>query len=50
MAQLRERFVERDHADFVFKKEYHKRIPADGLPMYLETIWVCCMCHALRAA
>ncbi|CEH16881.1 protein sey1 [Ceraceosorus bombacis] len=39
VVQLRERFVERNNAKFVFRPEYHKRIPADGLPMYLGNIW-----------
>ncbi|CDR99977.1 hypothetical protein [Sporisorium scitamineum] len=36
---LRSRFVDPKDPDFVFKTEYHKRIPADGLPHYLESIW-----------
>ncbi|SPO21462.1 probable Protein SEY1 [Ustilago trichophora] len=36
---LRNRFVDPKHPNFVFKTEYHKRIPADGLPHYLESIW-----------
>ncbi|SJX61495.1 related to SEY1-GTPase with a role in ER morphology [Sporisorium reilianum f. sp. reilianum] len=36
---LRTRFVDPKDPDFVFKTEYHKRIPADGLPHYLESIW-----------
>lgn len=38
--QLRGRFTDRSSKGFIFKPEYHKRIPADGLPRYLETIWV----------
>lgn len=37
--QLRTRFVERDSPLYLFKPQYHKRIPADGLPRYLDTIW-----------
>ncbi|KAJ1019402.1 hypothetical protein NDA16_004519 [Ustilago loliicola] len=36
---LRNRFVDPKDPNFVFKTEYHKRIPADGLPHYLESIW-----------
>ena len=36
---LRNRFVDPNDPNFVFKTEYHKRIPADGLPHYLESIW-----------
>lgn len=39
VAQLRLRFADKSRPDFVFKPEYHKRIPADGLPHYLESIW-----------
>ncbi|PWN26932.1 root hair defective 3 GTP-binding protein [Jaminaea rosea] len=37
--QLRARFVDSSRKDFIFKPEYHKRIPADGLPHYLGSIW-----------
>ncbi|KAJ9477321.1 Protein SEY1 [Pseudozyma hubeiensis] len=36
---LRNRFVDPKDPNFVFRTEYHKRIPADGLPHYLESIW-----------
>ena len=36
---LRNRFVDPKDPNFVFKTEYHKRIPADGLPHYLASIW-----------
>ncbi|SNX82793.1 probable Protein SEY1 [Melanopsichium pennsylvanicum] len=36
---LRNRFVDPKDSNFVFKTEYHKRIPADGLPHYLSSIW-----------
>ncbi|KAG9106521.1 Dynamin-like GTPase that mediates homotypic ER fusion, partial [Ceratobasidium sp. 392] len=36
---LRERFVDRTREDYVFKPAYHKRIPADGVAHYMETIW-----------
>ncbi|KAJ7594483.1 root hair defective 3 GTP-binding protein [Mycena floridula] len=36
---LRERFVNKDAKDFVFKPNYHKRIPADGVAFYMENIW-----------
>ena len=38
---LRKRFVDKDRGDYVFKPAYHKRIPADGVAMYMEGIWVC---------
>ncbi|UZJ54972.1 hypothetical protein CBS101457_004292 [Exobasidium rhododendri] len=37
--QLRSRFASRDSSSFLFQPQYHKRIPADGLPRYLDTIW-----------
>ena len=37
--KLRNRFVDPKDANFVFRTEYHKRIPADGLPHYLSSIW-----------
>jgi len=36
---LRKRFTDRDSADYIFKPAYHKRIPADGVAHYMETIW-----------
>jgi hypothetical protein len=39
---LRKRFTDREREDFVFKPAYHKRIPADGVPFYMEGIWVSC--------
>lgn len=40
VAELRKRFTDKDNKDFVFKPHYHKRIPADGVAMYMEGIWV----------
>jgi protein SEY1 len=40
VAELRKRFSNKDNKDFVFKPAYHKRIPADGVAMYMEGIWV----------
>ncbi|KAN0060995.1 Dynamin-like GTPase that mediates homotypic ER fusion [Thecaphora frezii] len=37
--KLRSRFVDPKDPNFVFRTEYHKRIPADGLPHYLNSIW-----------
>jgi hypothetical protein len=37
---LRKRFTDRQREDFVFKPGYHKRIPADGVAHYMESIWV----------
>ncbi|CAO1617569.1 unnamed protein product [Parajaminaea phylloscopi] len=39
VADFRRRFVDSSRKDFIFKPEYHKRIPADGLPHYLGSIW-----------
>lgn len=36
---LRTRFVDREDPDYVFQTQYHKRIPIDGLPHYLESVW-----------
>lgn len=33
------RFNDPTNADFVFKPEYHKRIPADGYHIYASNIW-----------
>ncbi|CAO1629264.1 unnamed protein product [Jaminaea pallidilutea] len=39
VVELRRRFVDSSRKDFMFRPEYHKRIPADGLPHYLGSIW-----------
>jgi hypothetical protein len=39
VAKLRLRFNDPNNADFVFKPEYHKRIPADGYHIYASNIW-----------
>ncbi|WFD37561.1 Dynamin-like GTPase that mediates homotypic ER fusion [Malassezia japonica] len=36
---LRTRFVDREDPNYVFQTQYHKRIPIDGLPHYLEGVW-----------
>ena len=38
--ELRKRFVDKDSENYLFKPSYHKRIPADGVAMYMENIWV----------
>lgn len=38
--------MNKDSNDFVFKPAYHKRIPADGVAMYMEGIWVSLSHHA----
>ena len=46
VANLRTRFGNKEKSDYLFKPVYHKRIPADGVSMYMENIWVsflgCC--------
>ncbi|KAF8444787.1 root hair defective 3 GTP-binding protein [Boletus edulis BED1] len=39
VARLRERFTIKGREDYVFKDVYHKRIPADGVAVYMENIW-----------
>ncbi|KAL4078571.1 RHD3/Sey1 [Scleroderma yunnanense] len=39
VAKLRERFMDKTLDNFVFKDIYHKRIPADGVAVYMENIW-----------
>ena len=39
IAQLQRRFIDRSDPQYVFQTEYHKRIPIDGLPHYLEGVW-----------
>jgi hypothetical protein len=36
---LRIRFNDPEDPNFVFRPEYHKRIPADGYNMYASSIW-----------
>lgn len=36
---LQRRFVDRDAEGYVFQTQYHKRIPIDGLPHYLASVW-----------
>lgn len=38
--QLRQLFIDPTRPDYVFQDKYHKRIPADGISQYMETIWV----------
>ncbi|CAG8456477.1 RHD3/Sey1 [Gigaspora rosea] len=39
VVKLRERFVNPNNKDFVFKPNYSKRVPADGFHVYAEGIW-----------
>jgi hypothetical protein len=39
VVELRERFV-KGKPGCVFREEYHKRIPADGISQYMSSIWV----------
>ncbi|KAF8893469.1 root hair defective 3 GTP-binding protein-domain-containing protein [Infundibulicybe gibba] len=36
---LRKRFVNKERDGYLFKPAYHKRIPADGVSFYMESIW-----------
>ncbi|KAH9971142.1 RHD3/Sey1 [Lactifluus volemus] len=36
---LRGRFTDKSRNDFVFKPMYHKRVPADGISLYMQRIW-----------
>ncbi|OBZ83027.1 Protein SEY1 [Choanephora cucurbitarum] len=36
---LRKRFNDPSNPDYVFRPEYHKRIPADGYELYASSIW-----------
>ena len=49
VARLRERFTNKGREDYVFKDVYHKRIPADGVAVYMENIWVCTLCVAQQS-
>lgn len=40
VARLRTRFMDKSSPGYLFKPVYHKRIPADGVALYTETIWV----------
>ncbi|KAG8934733.1 Dynamin-like GTPase that mediates homotypic ER fusion [Tulasnella sp. 418] len=39
VVKLRGRFTDSNRPDFVFKPAYHKRIPADGVSHYMDSIW-----------
>ncbi|KAG0750165.1 hypothetical protein G6F57_002157 [Rhizopus arrhizus] len=39
VANLRKRFDDPTNPNFVFRPEYHKRIPADGYHIYASSIW-----------
>ncbi|KAI9594376.1 RHD3/Sey1 [Syncephalis fuscata] len=36
---LRNRFMDKQDENYVFRPRYHKRIPADGFPHYASAIW-----------
>lgn len=38
--ELRKRFIDKERDDYVFVPANHKRIPADGVAVYMERIWV----------
>ncbi|KAJ2560014.1 Dynamin-like GTPase that mediates homotypic ER fusion [Coemansia sp. RSA 1933] len=37
--QLRAQFTDRQAANYVFRTEYKRRVPADGFPHYAEAVW-----------
>ncbi|KZT40769.1 root hair defective 3 GTP-binding protein [Sistotremastrum suecicum HHB10207 ss-3] len=37
--ELRKKFVDKTNEGYYFKSGYHKRIPADGVALYMEGIW-----------
>ncbi|EEB07508.1 GTP binding protein Sey1 [Schizosaccharomyces japonicus yFS275] len=37
--KLREQFLDEKNPKYLFKPCYHKRIPADGFPLYTQGIW-----------
>ncbi|KIY50144.1 root hair defective 3 GTP-binding protein [Fistulina hepatica ATCC 64428] len=39
VAKLRVRFVDKAAGNYLFKPAYHKRIPADGVSVYMDNIW-----------
>ncbi|KAI0036903.1 protein SEY1 [Vararia minispora EC-137] len=39
VANLRKRFSDKTKENYIFKPAYHKRIPADGVSHYMESIW-----------
>ncbi|KAJ2737788.1 Dynamin-like GTPase that mediates homotypic ER fusion, partial [Coemansia sp. BCRC 34301] len=36
---LRRQFTDRGSADYVFRAEYRRRVPADGFPHYAQGVW-----------
>jgi hypothetical protein len=36
---LRQRFVQADAQDYVFRPAFHRKVPADGFPHYASSIW-----------
>jgi len=36
---LKNRFYDKDDPNYVFKPDYHRKIPADGFPQYAQSIW-----------
>ncbi|KAK9766268.1 Dynamin-like GTPase that mediates homotypic ER fusion [Basidiobolus ranarum] len=39
VAALRKRFTDSSDAEYIFKANYHKMIPADGFSTFLQAIW-----------
>ena len=37
--QISPRFTSKDMDDYIFKPQFHKKIPADGYNMYTKSIW-----------
>ncbi|KAJ6228115.1 protein sey1 [Anaeramoeba flamelloides] len=37
--QIKDFFLDKNNTFYLFKPEYHRQIPSDGLPDYLQNIW-----------
>ena len=40
-SSLRQRFVDQERGDYIFKRAHPNTIPADGLELYMTMAWVC---------
>ena len=39
VANFQQRFIDQTHSDYVFRPQYHRRIPVDGYHNYVSDIW-----------